>query len=94
MNKEEWALAMHAQIAAFVTANIPWLGLPEEESSSTTARPRKLLDYACGNGFLTAVGSPQSTRVLYRCTVPASKTRIFSLPIFLPPPPPSETNLY
>jgi SAM-dependent methyltransferase len=57
--KESWVLDLHKQITDHVTSNLPWLNLPD-----ATGRQSKMLDYACGNGFLTAALYKNFDRVI------------------------------
>ncbi|KAL2364894.1 hypothetical protein RJZ56_002156 [Blastomyces dermatitidis] len=48
--KESWVLEFQANLCTFLEKNMDWLGIANDR---TPAAERKMLDYACGNGFLT-----------------------------------------
>ncbi|KLJ11786.1 hypothetical protein EMPG_13074 [Blastomyces silverae] len=48
--KEPWVLGFHANLRTFLEKNMDWLGIANDRTPTTE---RKMLDYACGDGFLT-----------------------------------------
>ncbi|PGH06478.1 hypothetical protein GX51_02302 [Blastomyces parvus] len=60
--KEPWVLKFHAELTAFLEKNLDWLGIATDRAP---AAERKMLDYACGDGFLT---KPQATTA--KLTIP------------------------
>ncbi|PGH14589.1 hypothetical protein AJ79_02924 [Helicocarpus griseus UAMH5409] len=60
--KDKWVQDMQAQMREFLEKNIEWLGItgaPGDED-----REKKMLDYACGNGFLTRIYHPHFTKCI------------------------------
>ncbi|EGC49016.1 conserved hypothetical protein [Histoplasma capsulatum var. duboisii H88] len=60
--KEPWVLDFHAKLRAYLEKNIDWLDIANDHAQSTKVAERKMLDYACGDGFLTKIYQPFFTK--------------------------------
>ncbi|PGH31940.1 hypothetical protein GX50_05268 [[Emmonsia] crescens] len=61
---EPWVLDFQAKMRAFLEKNIDWLGIVNDRTSATEGAEKKMLDYACGDGFLTRVYHPFFTKCI------------------------------
>ena len=60
--KEKWIQDLQQQIFEHLRANVDWIGIDQAPNTSDRA-PRKMLDYACGNGLPSQVGLPFSKAI-------------------------------
>lgn len=52
--KDKWVHDLQKQISEFLTSHIDWIGV---QAPNDEARYTKIMDYACGNGIVSRVGS-------------------------------------
>ncbi|OJD14544.1 hypothetical protein AJ78_05125 [Emergomyces pasteurianus Ep9510] len=61
---EPWVQAFNTKMRAFLEKNLDWLGIVDDRTSAAEVAEKKMLDYACGDGFLTRVYHPFFTKCI------------------------------
>lgn len=77
-------LDFQAKMRAFLEKNIDWLGIVNDRTSATEGAEKKMLDYACGDGFLTRVSRIGVTCIILIYIMPRTQNRKYAAKLTIP----------